>query len=147
MVLEIAYYNAHLLSESDGVQVGWKTFPCALAALEAAEQTCYSANQMTAPSTGIETRDTVAVDSEGQYRTVLFEIGRGPQFFSGERGQKYNLYCLGLPGEREYSLTGVTYVRYLSGNHFFVQAGTTNEESIPDVHFSQARVFSGFQTI
>lgn len=43
-------------------------------ALEAGEQVCYSGNRLTAPRSGIETRDTVMVDEEGRYHSLIFPI-------------------------------------------------------------------------
>lgn len=45
------------------------------AALEAAEKTCYAGNRLTAPYSGIETRNTVIADSNGSFRTATFLIG------------------------------------------------------------------------
>ncbi|MDX1986473.1 MAG: hypothetical protein SFV17_07285 [Candidatus Obscuribacter sp.] len=61
-------------STSQGYQLGLIPFPTAEAALAAGEATCLAANLLTAPFSGIETRDSVLEAKDGSFRTIIFPI-------------------------------------------------------------------------
>ncbi len=55
-------------------QLGLIPFPSAEEALAAGEDSCLRANKLTAPSSGIETRDSVLEANDGSFRTIIFSI-------------------------------------------------------------------------
>lgn len=61
-------------SASEGYQLGLSPFPTAEAALSAGEAACLAANLLTAPFSGIETRDSVLEANDGSFRTIIFPI-------------------------------------------------------------------------
>ncbi len=54
--------------------IGLCSFTTAVDALEAAEKICYEANRLTAPISGIETRNIVFAASEDSFKSVTFPI-------------------------------------------------------------------------
>ncbi|MBI5171725.1 MAG: hypothetical protein HY986_02500 [Candidatus Melainabacteria bacterium] len=73
-ILVITQETLQESSASEDYQLGLIPFSTAEAALAAGEATCLTANKLTAPFSGIETRNSVLEANDGSFRTIIFPI-------------------------------------------------------------------------
>ncbi|CAN5723597.1 hypothetical protein BH10CYA1_BH10CYA1_48450 [soil metagenome] len=75
-MIDVADMGIRIISGKSefGAMIGMISHPTADSALRAAEQICFNSNRLTAPESGIETRNTVFQVDQNDYRTVCFSI-------------------------------------------------------------------------